>query len=481
MKSVLIFSDITSSKVSLRYAIDDIPSVILIGEARTNTSALQKAYQMEPDYIIIEQSSPLFDGIAFASRLEADKICSRIILLCNKESVNNPVYSQNIIGKLSNDDISPKKLKSIFDSSNNCTPISRCSSALNPTNVPFEHFSIFITVRNPNIGSFTENERREFAGFFINCEHRLDISQQNLCIAFVKHTEKLMINNAIECINNLFDEYSTHTFVIHGISKDAPVVEIINAYSFKNDIKCFFESGNNVTVLPQLTLPKIVNYDTLKKYLVAIEFAVNERDIQDINQLLYEIFEGIVRPSLNFEAYSFALDSLNKIFYCKNITLPCPIILKKLNAGSNIENSLDMAMSTANSLLEATGGQYSSRIRDAIHFMRKNLEKDISADSIAKHIYVSRGYLCQCFKSEVGCTMLEFLLGIRLNRACYLLQMGVLVKDVSVLCGFSDSKYFSKQFKKTIGVTPTQYTDSLVRQKGHRSYESALPFRVPQV
>lgn len=77
--------------------------------------------------------------------------------------------------------------------------------------------------------------------------------------------------------------------------------------------------------------------------------------------------------------------------------------------------------------------------------------------------------------------MLEFLLGIRLNRACYLLQMGVLVKDVSVLCGFSDSKYFSKQFKKTIGVTPTQYTDSLVRQKGHRSYESALPFRVPQV
>ena len=92
MKSVLIFSDITSSKVSLRYAIDDIPSVILIGEARTTTSALQKAYQMEPDYIIIEQSSPLFDGIAFASRLEADKICSRIILLCNKESVNNPVY-----------------------------------------------------------------------------------------------------------------------------------------------------------------------------------------------------------------------------------------------------------------------------------------------------------------------------------------------------------------------------------------------------
>ena len=80
-----------------------------------------------------------------------------------------------------------------------------------------------------------------------------------------------------------------------------------------------------MTVLPQLTLPKIVDYDTLKKYLVAIEFAVNERDIQDINQLLYEIFEGIVRPSLNFEAYSFALDSLNKIFYCKNITLPCPI------------------------------------------------------------------------------------------------------------------------------------------------------------
>ena len=175
-------------------------------------------------------------------------------------------------------------------------------------------------------------------------------------------------------------------------------------------IRTYFHSVamSQVDILPQLTLPKIVDYDTLKKYLVAIEFAVNERDIQDINQLLYEIFEGIVRPSLNFEAYSFALDSLNKIFYCKNITLPCPIILKKLNAGSNIENSLDMAMSTANSLLEATGGQYSSRIRDAIHFMRKNLEKDISADSIAKHMWTKsylRGDKCSGNTSMLLCAL----------------------------------------------------------------------------
>lgn len=67
MKSVLIFSDITSSKVSLRYAIDDIPSVILIGEARTTTSALQKAYQMEPDYIIIDYYRAKFPTVRWNS------------------------------------------------------------------------------------------------------------------------------------------------------------------------------------------------------------------------------------------------------------------------------------------------------------------------------------------------------------------------------------------------------------------------------
>ena len=61
-------------------------------------------------------------------------------------------------------------------------------------------------------------------------------------------------------------------------------------------------------------------------------------------------------------------------------------------------------------------------------------------------------------KKELDCTPNNFILDIRLNAARQMLleKKSLNVSEVAYRCGFSDPKYFSRCFKKAMGVTPSE-------------------------
>ena len=61
-------------------------------------------------------------------------------------------------------------------------------------------------------------------------------------------------------------------------------------------------------------------------------------------------------------------------------------------------------------------------------------------------------------KKELDCTPNNFILDIRLNAAHQMLleEKNLNVSEVAYRCGFSDPKYFSRCFKKAMGVTPSE-------------------------
>lgn len=86
---------------------------------------------------------------------------------------------------------------------------------------------------------------------------------------------------------------------------------------------------------------------------------------------------------------------------------------------------------------------------------------DFTIDDISKSLYVNYSHLCYTFKKETNTTINDYLIEKRLNSAIALINKGhVVVKSISEAVGFADSGYFSKSFKKHIGVTPTQYINS---------------------
>ena len=66
--------------------------------------------------------------------------------------------------------------------------------------------------------------------------------------------------------------------------------------------------------------------------------------------------------------------------------------------------------------------------------------------------------LIDAFKQATGFGLREYLVNLRIQRACELLLSTTLsITDIADKCGFNDSNYFGDAFRKAIGVSPRDY------------------------
>ncbi|MBR5658633.1 MAG: helix-turn-helix transcriptional regulator [Lachnospiraceae bacterium] len=99
----------------------------------------------------------------------------------------------------------------------------------------------------------------------------------------------------------------------------------------------------------------------------------------------------------------------------------------------------------------------------AVKRIRKYLEEHyaekISLDRIAKNMYLSSVYISKIFKEETGETPINYLIKIRLEKACTLLETapGESIKEIALAVGYNDVYHFSKLFKKYYKVSPLAY------------------------
>ncbi len=96
-------------------------------------------------------------------------------------------------------------------------------------------------------------------------------------------------------------------------------------------------------------------------------------------------------------------------------------------------------------------------IKTAIHYINKNYAEPLSLDSVAAVARLSKFYFTKKFKEMTGKTYTDFLGGIRCRKAGELIREGKTVKEACLAVGYSDPAYFSRVFKKFIGVAPSKY------------------------
>lgn len=101
----------------------------------------------------------------------------------------------------------------------------------------------------------------------------------------------------------------------------------------------------------------------------------------------------------------------------------------------------------------------SNFIVEAVRYIQSNYQNPISLESVAKSCGVSKVHLSRSFKEKIGIGLNEYISIFRLKKAKELLltRDKMLVSEIAFDCGFNDSNYFSWLFKKTYGVTPSQY------------------------
>ncbi len=93
-----------------------------------------------------------------------------------------------------------------------------------------------------------------------------------------------------------------------------------------------------------------------------------------------------------------------------------------------------------------------------LSYIDANYAEDISMQDAAKAMGYADAYFCKIFKESFDKSFMVYLADYRIEKAKELLEdMTVNIKDVGSSVGYRDSNYFTKVFKRIVGVTPTEY------------------------
>lgn len=101
-------------------------------------------------------------------------------------------------------------------------------------------------------------------------------------------------------------------------------------------------------------------------------------------------------------------------------------------------------------------------LSDALDFINENYNTDLSLDKVAQSVFISPYYLSHLFKEELNITFVEYLTSVRIENAKKLLDSTPLsIVAIAYEVGYEDASYFSKVFKKTVGLSPSQFRKGL--------------------
>lgn len=107
-----------------------------------------------------------------------------------------------------------------------------------------------------------------------------------------------------------------------------------------------------------------------------------------------------------------------------------------------------------------------SVVAKAKAYINANFHKEISLDDVSREVDISPYYFSKIFKEETGKNFIEYVTEIRMEKAKELLQSSTLsMKEICGEVGYADPNYFSRTFKKNVGLTPTEYKEGRSSEK----------------
>ncbi len=97
----------------------------------------------------------------------------------------------------------------------------------------------------------------------------------------------------------------------------------------------------------------------------------------------------------------------------------------------------------------------------AIQFIKENINKDLTLQEVADHVYLNYSYFSHLFKERTGSNFVDCLKKLRIDKAKELLRIrSYKIKDVAEEVGFNNPKYFTKVFRNVTGISPMEYRNA---------------------
>lgn len=101
-------------------------------------------------------------------------------------------------------------------------------------------------------------------------------------------------------------------------------------------------------------------------------------------------------------------------------------------------------------------------VANAKRFVQQHVNEAITLDDVVRHVGVSRFYFCKLFKKSTGMTLTEYVGRLRVEKAKTLLvDPSLRISEVVYAAGFGSIPNFNSVFKRQVGMAPSEYREAL--------------------
>lgn len=154
-----------------------------------------------------------------------------------------------------------------------------------------------------------------------------------------------------------------------------------------------------------------------------------ERQLNKINEMIHDLTRETEQRNPGYRVMA------------KGLFMQLAVMLSRCYSAEPSEESLDLL-----------------RIGDAIAHIETNYTEKISLDELAKKSHLSKRHFLRIFNDCIGRSPIDHLMHVRIQKSAELLKYtDRTITDIAFDCGFSDSNYFTRCFRKIMGQTPRQY------------------------
>jgi AraC-like DNA-binding protein len=110
----------------------------------------------------------------------------------------------------------------------------------------------------------------------------------------------------------------------------------------------------------------------------------------------------------------------------------------------------------------ASSREEPTAVASAKEFVQTHVEEPVTLTQVAQHVHVSPFHFCKLFKKTTGMTLTEYVARVRVEKAKTLLvDPSLRISEVVYAAGFGSIPRFNSVFKRYVGVPPTQYRAAL--------------------
>lgn len=205
----------------------------------------------------------------------------------------------------------------------------------------------------------------------------------------------------------------------------------------------------------------VVNSDTLHclnsnseikyRYLIVDETFCAENGINTENC----VFAPVFRSAEAVQLFESVVSKITEYSACKDSALPIKIAKARHAVLAFLiyicENHSDHKPTH-----ERSSKNTDEYVKKIIAYMSEKYSEELSLDGLAEICGITKPYLSREFKNYTGQTVMTYLNVIRCKNAELLLAEGRSVTEVAYECGFESVSYFSRTYKKIMGISPSE-------------------------